>query len=101
MVIWLPILKTPSLVQHRDERAPFFQPRLRLVAYPPARGPTGRESGLGERSWFSRRSHEGGYLPWRTIELVRGSANREFGKMTLRRFSFGSAAEVLDGSAED
>ena len=38
-------------------------------------------------------------LPWQTIALARGSASRECGKMTLRRFSFGSAAEVLDDDA--
>ena len=35
-------------------------------------------------------------LPWRTIALACDGASRECGKMTLRRFSFGSAAEVLD-----
>jgi hypothetical protein len=38
-------------------------------------------------------------LPWQTIALARGGASREFGKLTLRRFSFGSAAEVLDDDA--
>ena len=40
-------------------------------------------------------------LPWRTIALARGGASREFGKLTLRRFSFGSAAEVLDDDASE
>jgi len=33
-------------------------------------------------------------LPWQTIALPRGGASRECGKMTLRRFSPGSAEEV-------
>jgi len=45
-----------------------------------------------------RKSDPGGAasLPWQTIALVCDGASREFGKMTLRRFSFGSAAKVLD-----
>ena len=40
-------------------------------------------------------------LPWRTIALARGSASREFGKMMLQNFSFGSATEVLDDDSNE